>query len=176
MQCVCCLITYFYRMKKLIFFSAVIILLSCNNSSNTGTATTAPQTSGASASNAASARQHQVEPYFAAVAPDNNWSLILNASDDGTFPAQFTTKDGISVSISLFKKSIIETDKQGNAIATVTSNEQKFAGKLLNGDNGDEFEISVMSKECTDNAGVKHLAACTVKFKEKIYDGCGEYK
>jgi hypothetical protein len=163
-------------MKKLIFFSSVILLVSCNNSTNTGTATTASQTSGAGTSDAGSARQHQVEPYFAAVAPDNNWSLILSASDDGTFPAQFTTKDGISVSIPLFKKAIIETDKQGNAIATVTSNEQKFSGKLLNGDTGYELEISVMSKECTDNAGVKHLAACTVRFKEKIYDGCGEYK
>jgi hypothetical protein len=163
-------------MRKTFFLIAAIAFASCGDSTKPEANTSASQTTDQK-SDASTPRQYVVESYFAAVAPDNNWSLILNASYEGTFPVQFTTKDGISVSVPLLKKAIIEADEKGKAVSTVSSNEQKFTGKVINGDGSiDNLEVSVISRECIDNAGVKHLASCTINYKEKTYEGCGEYK
>ncbi len=164
-------------MKKLIYLITIVGLVSCGDSTKTDSNTSNPQASGGqNTSGTTSQNQPTIESYFAAVAPDNNWSLVLNASSDGTFPVKFTTKDGVSASVALLKRAIIEIDKQGNSTATVSSNEQRFLGNVITSDHTEALEISIVSKECVDNAGVKHLASCTISFMEKTYEGCGEYK
>ncbi len=152
-------------MKKLAFV-LIVALAACGDSKPKETVAPA-----ATPEAAPVVVEKEVQSYFIGSGNEPGWNITMDASVKGTFPVVIVYDYGKETLHGELVKEGLVTNGKNN----VASGEAKFSGTLKGSSSEETVLVSLISEECTDDAGKKHSHRCAVTVAGKKMTGCGDY-